>query len=109
MKVEIGDNGVWIMEGKWRNDLQKISARGKYCGSSSAVVSFIKLKSSFDKIQNFGKKMDKTGVHIILESPAFRGVETTLGRLKLDLETVETWYKHFYYDVRSGLASQFSK
>ena len=54
---------------------------------------FIKLKSSFDKIQNFGKKMDETGVHTILENDAFRGAETTLGTLKLDLETVETWYK----------------
>ena len=38
MKVEIGDNGVWIMEGKWRNDLQKISARGKYCGNGVNVT-----------------------------------------------------------------------
>jgi len=47
------------------------------------ISGFYQLKSSFDRIQNFGKKMDETGIHMIAESDALRGVETTLGTLKL--------------------------
>jgi len=73
-----------------------LSSLGHFLKGSSAALGLIKLKASYEKIQNYGNKLDETGNNPINENDALAKIAGVLLVIKKDFREAEIWLKRFY-------------
>jgi len=78
-------------------DLQSLSDKGHFLKGSSATLGFTKIKDECEKIQNWGKKKDETGINDETdEKKLLKLISVAITDAKKACQEAETVMKNFY-------------